>query len=149
MIFARGILGGWGMLLELAGDLFDGGQGAEDVNFLVRGVNVDLQFPPVGAHAHVLIVIVNFNEFCIGILFQFFDDGMEDGQSFTRLLGGAAQLLAWDEMHGHGDGGGGNPHVNVGTAGVVFVDVDADDTFAHGVGTREDERSAKSENCFR
>jgi hypothetical protein len=119
------------------------------VNFLVRGVDVNLQFALVRAHPNVLVVIINLNEFRIGILFQFFDEGVEDGQGFASLLGGMAHVLAWDEMHGHGDGRSGNPHVNVGAAGAEFVDIDADEAFAHGIGAREDECTAKSESCFR
>jgi hypothetical protein len=138
-----------GAIFELAGDVFDGRQGAEDMNFLVRGVDVYLQFALVRAYPDVLIVILNFNELRIRKLLQFFDDGVENGQGFARLLGGAAHLLARNEMHGHGDGRGWNPHMNVGAAGAEFVDVDADDAFAHGIGAREDERAAKSESCFR
>jgi hypothetical protein len=97
----------------------------------------------------VLGVIVNFNEFGIRILFQFFDEGMKHGQSFARLLGGVAHVLAGDEMHGHGNGRGRNPEVNVGAAGAVFVNVDADHAFPHGIGARKDDCSAKSESCFR
>jgi hypothetical protein len=39
--------------------------------------------------------------------------------------------------------------MNMGTSGAVFVNVDADHAFAHGIGAREDESSAKSEGCFR
>ena len=142
------MLRAWGVFLEPASDVFDGRQWAEDVNLLVRRVNVNLQFPAVCANANVLVVIVNLNEFRVGIFFQLFDDGMEDGQNFVRILGGVAQLLAGNEMHGHGNGRGGNPHMNVGSAGVVFVNIDADDALAHGISAREDERAAKCESCF-
>jgi len=74
---------------------------------------------------------------------------VKDGQSFARLLGGMAHVVAGNEMHGHGDGRGGNPHMNVRAAGAVFVDVDADHAFAHGIGAREYDCAAKSESCFR
>src|SRR5229473_3140806 len=46
-------------------------------------------------------------------------------------------------------GGCEKPHVNVGAAGAVFVNVDADHPFAHGIGARENQSSAESESCFR
>ncbi len=143
------MLGGRRVFLEPAGDVFDSRQRAENVNFLVGGVHVNLQIPSMCAHPNVLIMTVNFNEVGIRIFFQFFDDGMKNRQSFARLLGGAPQVLARNEMHGHGDGRGGNPHMNVGTSGAVFVDVDSDDAFVKRIGAREDERAAKSESCFR
>jgi hypothetical protein len=97
----------------------------------------------------MLITIDNFYEVGIRILFQFFDDGMKDGQSFAGLLGDMAHVLAGDEMHSHGNGRGRNPEVSVGAARAVFVDVDVDHTFPHGIGAREDNCSAKSESCFR
>jgi len=39
------------------------------VNFLVRCVDVNLQFPSVRAHVHMLIIIYNFNEVGIRIFF--------------------------------------------------------------------------------
>jgi hypothetical protein len=101
------------------------------------------------AYPNVLIMIDNFNEVGIRILFQFFDDGMEDGKSFAGLLGGAAHVFAGNEVHSHGDGCGRKPHVNVGAASAEFVDVDANHAFPHGVGAREYECAAKSESCFR
>ena len=114
------------------------------MNFFVRRVDVNLQFSSVGAHPNVLGVIVNFNEFGIGILFQFLDDGMENGQSFARPLRGVPHVFARNEVHGHRDGGGGNPKVNVRASGAEFVDVDADHAFMKRVGAREDECTAKS-----
>jgi len=124
-------------------------KGQRTWTFLVRGVDVYLQFALVRAYPDVLVVILNFNELRIRILFQFLDERVENGQGFARLLGGAAHLLARNEMHGHGDGRGRNPHMNVGPSGAEFVDIDADDAFAHGVGACEDECAAKSESCFR
>jgi hypothetical protein len=143
------MLRGRSVFLELGSDIFDGRQRAEKVNSLVRLVDVNLQFSSVRAHANVLIMIDNFNEVGIRILFQFFDDGMEDGQSFAGLLGDVAHVFAGNEMHGHGDGRGWKPHVNVGAAGAEFVDVDANHSLSHGVGAREHECAAKSESCFR
>ena len=48
------------MFLELAGDVFDGRQRAENVNFLVRRLDVNLQFSSVRAHPNVLVTIDNF-----------------------------------------------------------------------------------------
>jgi len=137
------------VFLELAGDVFDRRQRAENVDFFARRVDVNLQFPSVSAHPNVPIMIDNFNEVPIRILFQFFDDGMKHGQSFARLLGGMAHLPARNEMHGHGDGRGRSPDMNVGAASAVFVDIDADHAFTECIGAGEDECSAKSESCFR
>jgi hypothetical protein len=38
--------------------------------------------------------------------------------------------------------------MNVGTAGMVFVNVDADHAFAHGVGAREGNCSTNGESRF-
>jgi hypothetical protein len=119
------------------------------VDFFARRVDVNLQFPSVSAHPYVLIMIDNFNEVGIRILFQFFDDGVKHGQSFARLLGGMAYVPARNEMHGHGDGRGRNPHMNVRAASAVFVDINADHAFTERIGAREDECAAKSESCFR
>ena len=116
------------------------------MNFLVRRLNVNLQFPSVRAHPNVLIMIDNFNEVGIRILFQFFDDGMKHGQSFARPLGGMVDLLARNEMHGHGLCGRRKPHMNVRAAGAVFVDVDTDDSFTERIGAGEDKCAAESES---
>src|SRR5205814_352159 len=42
---------------------------AENVNLLVRRVDVNLQFPSIRAHPHMLIIIHNFNEVGIRIFF--------------------------------------------------------------------------------
>ena len=94
-------------------------------------------------------MVVNFNEFGIRILFQFFDDGMKDWHSLTRILGDVAHVLGRHEMHGHGNGCRRNPHMNVRAAGAVFVNIDADHAFPHGVCARENQRSANCESCFR
>ena len=46
----RGVLGAGGVFLEPVGDVFDGRQRAKNVNFFVRSVDVNLQFPFVRAH---------------------------------------------------------------------------------------------------
>ena len=94
-------------------------------------------------------MIVHFNKFSIRILFQFFDDSTKDRHGMARLLGAVPQMLGWHEMQDHGDGRGGNPHMNVRAAGTVFVNVNADHAFPHGVGACEDECSANCESCFR
>ncbi len=142
-------LGARGVLLEPAGDVLDGRQRAENVNFFVRRVDINLQFPFVRADPNVLIMIDNFNEVGVGIFLQFFDDGVKNGQNFAGLLGGMAYVLARNEMHGHWNGRSRNPEMNVRAAGAVFVDVDADDAFMEGIDAREHESAAKSESCFR
>ncbi len=143
------MLGARGVFLELAGNVFDGRQRAENMNLFVRRFDVNLQFAFVRAHPNVLIMIDNFNEVGIRILFQFFEDGMKNGHRFARLFGGVTHVFARNEMHGHGDGRGRNPHMNVRTTGAVFVNVNADDAFMEGIGAREYECAAKSESCFR
>ncbi len=58
-------------------------------------------------------------------------------------------MLVRHQVHGHGNGRGGNPHMNVRAAGAEFVDVDADDAFAHGIRACENESPAESQSCFR
>jgi len=137
------------VLLKLNGYVFDGREWAEDVNFLVWRFDINLQSRSLSAYPHVLVMIVNLYEFRIRILFQFFDDGAKDRHGLARLLGAVPQMLGWHEMQDHGDGRGGNPHMNVGATGAVFVNVDADHAFPHGVGACEDECSANCESRFR
>ncbi len=136
-------------ILKLDGYVFDGRERAEDVNFLVRRVDINLQSCSLSAYPDVLVMIVNFHEFSIRILFEFFDDGMKDRHGFAAVLGGVPQLLVRNKMQGHGDGCGGNPHMNVRAASTVFVNVDAYHAIAHGVGACENECSANCESCFR
>ena len=74
---------------------------------------------------------------------------MKNGHGFARLIRDMPHVLSRHEMHGHGHGRGWNPHVNMRAASVVFIDVDADHAFPHGVSTRKDDCGAKSESCFR
>src|SRR5207249_9063811 len=106
--FAPRISSGRAVLLKLDGYVFDGRERAENVNFLVRRVDVNLQSRSLSAYPHVFVMIVHFNEFSIWILFQFFDDGAKDRHGLARLLGAVPQMLGWHEMQDHGDGGGGN-----------------------------------------
>jgi len=91
--FARRALRARAVLLKLDGDVFDGRQRAENMNFLVRRVDVNLQFSVMRANADVLIMIHNFDEVGIRVLLQLFDDGMKNGYGFTRLFGSVAPVL--------------------------------------------------------
>jgi len=68
--FTKRILGRRTAFLELPGEVFDGRQRAENVNLLIRCVDVNLQLASVRAHANVLVVIVNFNEVGIRVFFS-------------------------------------------------------------------------------
>ncbi len=130
------MLGGGAVFLELAGDVFDGRQGAKDMNFFVGRVDVDLQFSFVRTDTHVLIMIDNFNEIGVRVFFQLLDDGVKNRQRFARVVVYVAQVFVWHQMHGHGHGRGRHPQVNVRTAGAEFIDVDANHAFTEGVGAR-------------
>src|SRR5258708_19697916 len=103
------------MLFELDGDVFDGRQRAEDMNSLVRSVDVNLQFSMMSANLNVLIAINNFDESRIRILFQLLHDGTENRQRLPRLLGSAAHVLGRNEVHGHGNGPPPAPYINLAT----------------------------------
>ena len=92
----------------------------------------------------MLIVIDNFNEIDVRILFQFFENGMENRQSFARVFGGVPHVQDRNES-GHGCGR--YLYMNVGTPGTEFVDVNADHAFMEGIGAKYE--CAQSESCFR
>ncbi len=91
--FGPRVLGGRAGLLKLDGYVLDGRERAEDVNFLVRRVDINLQSCSLSAYPHVLVMIVNFHKFSIRILFEFFDDGTKDRHGFAAVLGGVPQVL--------------------------------------------------------
>ena len=57
------------MLFKLGSDVLDSRERAQNVNLLVRRIDVNLQSAVVRAHANMLVVIVNFNEFAVRVLF--------------------------------------------------------------------------------
>jgi hypothetical protein len=92
---SRESLGGGAVLLELAGDVFNGRQWAKDMNFFVRRVDVNLQFSVMSANLNVLIVVDYFYEIGVGIFFQLLDDGVKNRQRFARVVVYVAPVFVW------------------------------------------------------
>src|ERR1051325_205834 len=118
------------------------------MHILVGCLHVNLQFPVVRAHSHVLVVILDFYKLGVRKFFQFFEQRVGHRQKLPSVSRSVPQVMPRHEMQGHWDHGGWHPHVNVRTSSTVFIHVHANQAFVERVRTCHNERTAYSEGCL-